>query len=97
MTLQLDQILVILGSILFSVLLLSFIAAFSILFISKIGLRDFIIRRSPIRLLSQLFECDFCLSFWTNLFWVVIIFCIIPCGWLFLFPIFAAPITRSLI
>ncbi len=79
------------------VCLVACLSAFSILFISKIGLRDFIIRRSPIRLVSQLFECEFCLSFWTNLFWIVIIFCIFPCGWLFLFPIFAAPITRSLL
>lgn len=85
------------ATIFFVVCLVACLSAFSILFISKIGLRDFIIRRSPIRLLSQLFECDFCLSFWTNLFWIVIIFCFFSCGWLFLFPIFAAPITRNLI
>ena len=84
-------------TVMFTVLLIATAAAFSILFLTKTGVRDFVIRRSPVRLLSQLFECDFCLSFWTCLFYSIIIFCIIPCGWLFLFPIFAAPITRSLI
>ena len=41
-------------------------AAFGIMLISKLGLRDMIIADAP-KLLSMLFECDFCLSWWTCL------------------------------
>ncbi len=73
------------------------IAAFSILFIGKTGIREVVIVKSPIRLISELFSCDFCLSFWTNLFYATIIFLVFGCWIAFLFPIFAAPITRHLI
>ena len=42
-------------------------AAFTILLIGKIGLRDFIIGHSRIKFISELFDCDFCLSFWLSL------------------------------
>lgn len=37
-------------------------AAFVILLIGKLGIRDNIIAKAP-KLISQLFDCDFCLSF----------------------------------
>lgn len=42
------------------------LAAFGILFIGKIGLRGWVVAHAP-RLVSEMFGCDFCLSFWTSL------------------------------
>lgn len=42
------------------------LAAFIVLFLGKTGLRGKVIERSRIRLLSEMFGCDFCLCFWTS-------------------------------
>ena len=71
-------------------------AAFIILLIGKLGIRDNIIAKSP-KLISQLFDCDFCLSFWASLI-LAIIPAILFTGINILFiPIIATPITRILI
>lgn len=78
------------------VIIIALISAFVILFITKVGLRDFVIERSP-KLISEMFNCDFCLSFWTNVFMTIIV--ISYTGFLpfMAVPIVAAPITRILI
>lgn len=75
---------------------IALISAFIILLITKIGLRDFVIERSP-KLISEMFNCDFCLSFWTNVFMTIIV--ISYTGFLpfMAIPILATPITRILI
>lgn len=68
-------------------------AAFGILFIGKTGIRDKIIMKAP-KLISELFSCDFCLSFWAGMLICVILaftftnFCII------FIPVLSAPLTR---
>ena len=47
-------------------------AAFAILFAERLGIRDKIVAEAP-KLISQLFECDFCLSFWTSLILAIIL------------------------
>ena len=75
----------------------SLIASFGIMFITKIGLRGIIIERCKIRIISKLFDCDFCLSFWSNVI-VCIFLAVFANDWLIaLLPILAAPITRKLI
>ena len=75
----------------------SLIASFGIMFITKIGLRGIIIERCKIRIISKLFDCDFCLSFWSNVI-VCIFLAAFANDWLIvLLPILAAPITRKLI
>lgn len=78
------------------VVIIALISAFVILFITKVGLRDSVIEHSP-RLISKMFNCDFCLSFWTNVFMTIIV--ISYTGFLpfMAIPIFATPITRILI
>lgn len=71
-------------------------SAFGILLIGKLGVRDEIIIKAP-KLISQLFECDFCLSFWASLI-LAIILAIFFREFIFIFiPIISTPITRFLI
>lgn len=79
------------------VLASALIASFAIHFIIKIGIRGMIIEQSKIKLISKLFECDFCLSFWIN---VGICICMTVAAMdlsLMLLPFFATPITLKLI
>lgn len=81
---------------LIDIIITALFSAFVILLITKIGLRDFVIEQGP-KLISKMFNCDFCLSFWVNVFVALLV---ISCtGFLpfIIAPIFAAPITRILI
>lgn len=81
-------------------LVTALVSAFSILFIGKTGVRDFIIAHSKLRFFSELFACDFCLSFWVSFFfYLVMYFCILSMPWwtVFVVPVLAAPITRILL
>lgn len=71
-------------------------AAFVILLIGKLGIRDNIIAKAP-KLISQLFDCDFCLSFWTSLILAVILAIFFREMNILFIPIISAPITRILI
>lgn len=71
-------------------------AAFVILLIGKLGIRDNIIAKAP-KLISQLFDCDFCLSFWTSLILAVILAIFFREMNILLIPIVSTPITRILI
>ena len=71
-------------------------AAFVILLIEKLGVRDEIIARAP-KLISQLFDCDFCLSFWTALILAIILAIFFNKMSIILIPIISTPITRILI
>lgn len=71
-------------------------AAFIILFAGKIGMRDEIIARAP-KFTSQLFDCDFCLSFWTSLILAIILAISFNEMSIIFIPIMSTPITRILI
>lgn len=71
-------------------------SAFAILLIGKLGIRDEIIARAP-KLISRLFECDFCLSFWTSLILAIILAVIFKEMSIIFIPILSTPITRILI
>lgn len=71
-------------------------AAFVILLIGKLGIRDNIIAKAP-KLISQLFDCDFCLSFWTSLILAIILAIFFNETSIILIPIISTPITRILI
>lgn len=71
-------------------------AAFFILLITKLGIRDEIVARAP-KLISKLFACDFCLSFWmAEAFCTCLALLTGDYGWLII-PIFSAPLTRIII
>ncbi len=71
-------------------------AAFVILLIGKLGIRDDIIARAP-KLISQLFDCDFCLSFWTSLILAVILAIFLENTSIIFISVISTPITRILI
>ena len=71
-------------------------AAFIILLIGKLGIRDNIIAKAP-KLISQLFDCDFCLSFWTSLILAAILTIFFREMNILFIPIISTPITRILI
>lgn len=71
-------------------------AAFAILFAERLGIRDKIVAEAP-KLISQLFECDFCLSFWTSLILAIILAIIFNEMSIIFIPIMSTPITRILL
>lgn len=72
------------------------LSAFIILLIGKTGLRDCVISRAP-KLISQLFDCDFCLSFWVSLILVTILAIFFEDIVVIFIPLVTTPITRILI
>lgn len=78
------------------IVIVSLIAAFLILLITKIGIRDYVIENAP-SIISKLFNCDFCLSFWVSMLVSIIGGFIVKEPGLIIVPIFSTPITRTLI
>ncbi len=78
------------------IIITSLLSAFIILLITKLGLRDFIIESGP-AIISKMFNCDFCLSFWTNMIIAMVLTSLTGQINLLVLPIFTAPITRILI
>lgn len=79
------------------IIMISLFTTFSVLFIGKIGLRDMIIERSPILLVSKLFDCDFCLSFWASMLFSIVCVCLTNDLAFMVVPFFSAPIIRFLL
>ena len=79
------------------IIMISLFTTFSILFIGKIGLRDMIIERSPILLVSKLFDCDFCLSFWASMLFSIVCVCLTNDLAFMVVPFFSAPIIIFLL
>lgn len=71
-------------------------SAFGILFIGKTGIRDYIIAHAP-KLVSQMFDCDFCLSFWTALCVSVVLALVLGSATILFMPLLSTPLTRLLI
>lgn len=78
------------------IVIVSLIAAFLILLITKIGIRDYVIENAP-SIISKLFNCDFCLSFWVSMLVSIIGSFIVKEPGLIIVSIFSTPITRVLI
>lgn len=75
---------------------IALLSAFSILFIGRTGVRRWIVEHAP-KLISKAFDCDFCLSFWTNLF-ICLVVCVFTGVWgIILLPPFLTPLTRKLV
>ena len=77
------------------VFMIAMISCFIFLFLDKIGFRGYIVMYSPIWLFSDLFNCDFCLSFWINLFVSMLVVIATQDYWMFLIPLFSTPISRK--
>ena len=83
-------------SFLIDVISIALMASFAILFLGKSGIRDFVIERGT-KLISELFSCDFCLSFWVSLILASILAILSNRPELLIVPIFSTPITRILL
>lgn len=83
-------------TLLLALIYIALAAAFVILLIGKLGIRDNIIAKAP-KLISQLFDCDFCLSFWVSLILAVILAIFFREMNILFIPIISTPITRILI
>jgi hypothetical protein len=78
-------------------ILLALYASFIILLIIKLGWREKVQIYGP-KLISDMFNCDFCISFWICFVLSVILFTFVDRDWIVLsYPIFASPIVRRLI
>lgn len=78
-------------------ILLGLSATFIILLITKWGIREKVQIYGP-KLISDMFNCDFCLSFWICFVLSVILFTFVDRDWIVLFyPIFASPIVRKML
>ena len=78
------------------ILLVALGAAFIVIFFGRIGLRENIIARAT-KLVSELFDCDFCLSWWICVTVAVIAAIIDWDASILITPLFATPITRALL
>ena len=83
-------------SVLHQIVIVALVTAFTILLISRIGLRDFIIIRSS-KPISKLFSCDFCLCFWIGLTITLIAHFIVGWPFTFILPACSTPIARYLL
>lgn len=81
----------------YHVICTALLAAFIILLLGKLGIRDYIVSRSPVKFISKLFDCDFCLSFWTACLIAGIAALCIGDITFMLIPFFSTPLTRFLL
>lgn len=83
-------------TIVLCITVIALVSAFIILLIGKLGVRDEVVTKAP-KLISQLFECDFCLSFWVSLILAIILALIFREIYIILAPTMSTPITRILL
>ena len=80
-----------------SVILLALCATFILLLITKLGWREKGQIYGP-KLISDMFNCDFCISFWICFVLSVLLFTFADGDWIVLaYPVLACPITRKLL
>ena len=85
-----------------TIIKVALMSAFFILNAGKSGVRDGLISicdKLKLKLLSKMFDCDFCLSFWMNVGITAIFICYMPDRLLELacIPFIATPLTRFLL
>ena len=83
--------------VIYHIICTALLAAFVILLLGKLGIRDYIVAKSPVRFISKLFDCDFCLSFWTACLITTIVAICLDDITVMLIPFFSTPLTRFLL
>jgi len=78
------------------VALLTLAVTFIIQFAEKRGYRDWAIDNTK-GLLQQMLQCDFCLGFWTSLFFSIILAFVLGHWWIIFTPVFTTPLVRYLL
>ena len=81
---------------LYQIIIAALISAFVVLFLDRTGVRDYVIERAKIKVVSEAFACLFCLCFWVN--FIVCVFMLIftnDAAYAYLYFL-STPITRFL-
>ena len=76
--------------------LVALAATFAIQVIEKWGYRDRIIDCTH-GLIQQMFQCDFCLGFWTSMLFSIILAFALGYWYIIAVPVFTAPLIRYLL
>lgn len=80
----------------FYTVMVALLAAFLILLITKFGLREWM-QVNGTKLISDLANCDFCLSFWVGLLLAILLALLSGDLTLMFIPICSTPLTRKLL
>lgn len=84
------------GKILFIVFMVALAAAFVILLIKKLGWAEWMQIHGD-RITSELFSCDFCMSFWTAMVLLLFVSAYFDNAGFLLCAVCTTPITRMLL
>lgn len=83
-------------SILILIVLVALSAAFIILLLKKLGFVEWMQVHGD-KITSQLFGCDFCMSFWTAMLLCAVICAFNDDARMMIVPLFSTPLTRYLL
>lgn len=75
---------------------IAMLAAFIVLLVKKWGVDEWMQVHGD-KLLSQLFSCDLCMSFWAAGIVSIIMVCVTGDGFLIFVPLLSTPVTRMLV
>ena len=78
------------------VVFVALVAAFMVLLVKKWGIAEWMQVHGD-RVISQLFSCDFCMSFWSAIVILAFLAGYTDDGWLLLLACCTTPITRMLV
>ena len=78
------------------ILMVACAAAFVVLLVKKWGIAEWMQVHGD-RILSELFSCDLCMSFWASVMISFALLCMTEDLTVLLVPIFTTPITRMLV
>ena len=84
------------GKILFIVIMVALASAFVVLLMKKWGVTEWMQVHGD-RISSELFSCDFCLSFWTSLLFVFVIVAVTDDTSYMTIPLVSTPIARLML
>lgn len=83
--------------VVYHIICTALLAAFIILLLGKLGIRSYIAERCPVKFISQLVDCDFCLSFWAACLITAVVAICLGDITVMLIPLFSTPLTRFLL
>lgn len=77
------------------IVMVSLAAAFVVLLVKKVGIAEWMQVHGD-KYLSQLFACDFCMSFWASMIFALGLVCFMDNSAYIFIPLFSTPISRML-
>lgn len=78
-------------------ILTALFSSFFISFIGKVGFREYCQIYAP-KLISEMFNCDFCISFWCNVFVCLFFYTLVESdSFMLICPFFATALTKKIL